>query len=237
VRGPAGTSVALTVLSPSTGKKRALTVKRARLAVPEVIETGVKDVGGVKIGTAHLLAFNQGAHGELKDAIDRELRQGAKGILLDLRGNGGGLLEEGVLVSSIFVDKGVVVSTKGRHRAARQFEAVGGAIPSNIPVVVLVDGGTASAAEIVTGALRDHGRATVVGTKTFGKGVFQEVQSLTNGGALDLTVGSFYLPHGENLAGHGIIPAVKAQDDTKTRRDEALPVALKTLAAKVKSGR
>jgi carboxyl-terminal processing protease len=77
----------------------------------------------------------------------------------------------------------------------------------------------------------------VVGTKTFGKGVFQEVQSLTNGGALDLTVGSFYLPNGENLAGHGIIPTVKAQDDPKTRRDEALPVALKTLAAKVESGR
>jgi carboxyl-terminal processing protease len=103
--------------------------------------------------------------------------------------------------------------------------------------VVLVDGGTASASEIVTGALRDHGRATIVGTKTFGKGVFQEVQSLSNGGALDLTVGSFYLPKGENLAGHGIVPPVKAQDDPKTKKDEALPVALRTLAAKVKSSR
>ena len=145
--------------------------------------------------------------------------------------------EEGVLVASIFVDKGLIVSTKGRNRPAHQFEAAGGAIPGNVPVVVLVDGGTASAAEIVTGALRDHGRATVAGTKTFGKGVFQEVQSLSNGGALDLTVGSFYLPHGENLAGHGIVPQVKAQDDPKTKKDEALPVALRTLAAKVKSGR
>ena len=238
VRGPAGTSVTLTVLTPSSGKKRTVSVKRARLLVPEVIETGVENVGGVRIGKAHLLAFNQGAHGELKDVIDRELSEGhARGILLDLRGNGGGLLEEGVLVSSIFMDKGLVVSTKGRHRPERRFDAVGGAIPSKVPVVVLVDGGTASAAEIVTGALRDHGRATVVGTKTFGKGVFQEVQSLTNGGALDLTVGSFYLPNGENLAGHGIIPTVKAKDDPKTRRDEALPVALKTLAAKVESGR
>jgi carboxyl-terminal processing protease len=235
IRGPAGTSVRITVLRPSTGQKRNVTVKRARLRVPEVIETGVVNTGGTKIGKAHLLAFNQGAHGELKDAIDRELSQGAKGILLDLRGNGGGLLEEGVLVSSIFVDKGVVVSTKGRHRPARQFESTGGSIPKNIPVVVLVDGGTASAAEIVTGALRDHGRATVVGTKTFGKGVFQEVQSLSNGGALDLTVGSFYLPNGENLAGHGIVPQVKAQDDPKTKADEALPVALRVLAAKVKA--
>ncbi|MFL5883976.1 MAG: S41 family peptidase, partial [Thermoleophilaceae bacterium] len=163
--------------------------------------------------------------------------QGAKGILLDLRGNGGGLLDEGVLVSSIFVDKGLIVSTKGRHRSERKFLAVGGAIPANVPVVVLVDGGTASAAEIVTGALRDHGRATIVGTKTFGKGVFQEVPELSNGGALDLTVGSFYLPDGENLAGHGIVPPVKATDNPKTKKDEALPIALKALAAKVASGR
>src|SRR5204862_2539595 len=129
-------------------------VKRERIQVPEVVGTGVVDAGGVKVGTAHLLAFNQGAHGELNTVIDRELAQGAKGILLDLRGNGGGLLEEGVLVSSLFVDKGLVVSTKGLHRGERKFFAVGGAIPANIPVVVLVDGGTASASEIVTGALR-----------------------------------------------------------------------------------
>jgi carboxyl-terminal processing protease len=237
IRGPAGSSVTLTVLRPATGQKRTVSVKRARLQVPEVIETGVRTVNGVKVGTAHLLAFNDGAHGELKDIIDRELKQGAKGILLDLRGNGGGLLDEGVLVSSIFVDKGLIVSTKGRHRSERKFLAVGGAIPANVPVVVLVDGGTASAAEIVTGALRDHGRATIVGTKTFGKGVFQEVPELSNGGALDLTVGSFYLPDGENLAGHGIVPPVKATDNPKTKKDEALPIALKALAAKVASGR
>ena len=101
---------------------------------------------------------------------------------------------------------------------------------------MLVDGGTASASEIVTGALRDHNRATVVGTKTFGKGVFQEDPELSNGGSLKITVGSYYLPDGENLAGHGIVPAVKAVDDPKTKADEALPVALRTLAAKVKSG-
>jgi carboxyl-terminal processing protease len=236
VRGPAGTAVSLTVLTPATGHRRTVAVKRERLQVPEVVGTGVVNTGGVKLGTVHLLAFNQGAHGELKDAIDRELSQGARGIVLDLRGNGGGLLEEGVLVASIFVNKGLIVSTHGLHRAVHQFEAAGGSIPSKVPVVVLVDGGTASAAEIVAGALRDHGRATVAGTKTFGKGVFQEVQPLSNGGALDLTVGSFYLPNGENLAGHGIVPPVKAQDDPKTKKDEALPVALRTLAAKVKSG-
>src|SRR5205823_9856630 len=108
VRGRAGTSVSLAVLTPSTGRKRTVSVKRERLRVPEVVETGVRTVNGVKVGTAHLLAFNHGAHGELKSVIDRELRQGARGILLDLRGNGGGLLDEGVLVSSIFVNKGVI---------------------------------------------------------------------------------------------------------------------------------
>src|SRR5207248_7315840 len=142
--------------------------KRAHLQIP-LVTRRLATSGGVKLGVVRLESFSNGAHGEVKKAVDQELGQRAKGIVLDLRGNGGGLLEEGVLVASVFVDKGLIVSTHGRHRAARQFEAVGGAIPSNVPVVVLVDGGTASAAEIVTGALRDHGRATVVGTKTFGK--------------------------------------------------------------------
>jgi carboxyl-terminal processing protease len=99
-------------------------------------------------------------------------------------------------------------------------------------MVVLVDKGSASSSEIVTGALRDRGRATVVGEKTFGKGVFQNVQQLDNGGALDLTVGSYFLPDGENLAHKGIVPTVPARDLPKTKRDEAMPIALAVLAAK-----
>ena len=101
-------------------------------------------------------------------------------------------------------------------------------------MVVLVDKGSASSSEIVTGALRDRGRATVIGQKTFGKGVFQNVEELQNGGVLDLTVGSYYLPSGENLAHKGIEPTVPAVDLPKTRRDEALPIALDVLAAKVR---
>jgi carboxyl-terminal processing protease len=98
--------------------------------------------------------------------------------------------------------------------------------------VVLVDRGSASASEIVTGALRDTKRATVVGTRTFGKGVFQEVVPLSNGGVLDITVGEYFLPSGENIGKKGVRPTVRAVDDPDTDRDEALPVALRTLAKK-----
>jgi carboxyl-terminal processing protease len=142
-----------------------------------------------------------------------------------------------VLISSIFLPDGKVVSTKGRARPEHVYDATGGAISTKIPVVVLVNGQTASASEIVTGALQDRHRATVVGTHTFGKGVFQEVERLSNGGALDITVGEYFLPSGRNLGGggvkrgSGITPNVEAKDNPKTPRvDEGLDAALQALA-------
>ena len=157
------------------------------------------------------------------------LKEGAQAIVLDLRGNGGGLLTEGVLVASIFIEDGKIVSVRGRRRAERTENAEGDAIDPEIPVVVLVDGGSASASEIVTGALRDRHRATVVGTHTFGKGLVQEVEPLSNGGYLDLTVANYYLPGGKTITTKGIKPQVKAVDKPRTKRDEALPVALDVL--------
>jgi carboxyl-terminal processing protease len=155
-------------------------------------------------------------------------------LVLDLRGNGGGALDEGILVASTFLKKGqLVVTTRGRTQPEQKLEATGKAIDADVPVVVLVDHNSASASEIVTGALRDHGRAQVVGVKTFGKGVFQQLEPLRNDGLLKLTVGSYYLPKGENLGGDGIEPPVKAKDKPRTRRDEAFPVALRTLRAKL----
>jgi carboxyl-terminal processing protease len=137
-------------------------------------------------------------------------------------------------VSSLFIQDGEIVSVRGRHRAVSTHDANGNAIlPKSVPVAVLVDGGSASASEIVTGALRDRGRATVVGTRTFGKGLVQEVERLSNGGVLDLTVANYYLPDGETITTKGIKPQVRAVDDPDTKRDEALPVALDTLAQKL----
>jgi carboxyl-terminal processing protease len=161
------------------------------------------------------------------------LDDGAQAIVLDLRGNGGGLLSEAVLVSSVFIEDGKIVSVRGRERPERTENAEGDAIDQDIPVAVLVDGGSASASEIVTGALRDRGRATVVGTHTFGKGLVQEVEPLSNGGYLDLTVANYYLPGGKTISTSGLKPQVKAFDKPRTKRDEALPVALDVLAGKL----
>jgi len=233
IKGPAGTKVELEVFTPGSDDSRTVHVERERIHVP--VATGrVVEHDGRKIGVVKLLSFSEGAHGVLRRQVDKVLDQGAQAIVLDLRGNGGGLLNEGVLVASIFIEDGRIVSVRGRARPERVENAQGDAIDADIPVVVLVDGGSASASEIVTGALRDRHRATVVGTHTFGKGLVQEVETLSNGGYLDLTVANYYLPGGKTISKGGLKPQVKAVDDPKTtKRDEALPVALDVLAAKL----
>ncbi len=230
IKGPSGTSVRLRVLSPGDDTARRVSVERERIEVP-VASGRIVERDGRKAGVVELTGFSAGAHGLLKAQIEKLLEQGAEGIVLDLRGNGGGLLSEAVLVSSIFVEDGEIVSVRGRSRSERTQEAQGDAIDEDIPVVVLVDGGSASASEIVTGALRDLDRATIVGTRTFGKGLVQEVERLSNGGVLDLTVANYYLPDGKTITKAGIKPQVKAQDDPETDRDEALPTAIDTLLA------
>ena len=235
IKGPAGTEVTLSVVS-GKADARDVRLKRARVDVPAV-EAEMEESGGRKIAHVRLAGFTSGAHGEVRKAVDDLLGKGAQGVVLDLRNNGGGLLNEAVLISSIFIDDGTIVSTDGRTRPKRVFEAAGDAIDHKIPVVVLVNRESASASEIVTGALQDRDRAEVVGTRTFGKGVFQEVRQLSNGGALDITVGEYFTPSGRNLGGGGvkqgagIEPDVKAEDDVKTKkRDEALDVAVETVA-------
>ena len=234
IKGPAGTMVELTVVTD--GRRRTIDVERAAISVP-VSEKQMKTAGGEKIGHVTITQFTSGAHGYVRENVRDLLDAGAQGIVLDLRHNGGGLLQEGVLTASVFIPDGLIVSTRGRNRPTQRFNASGDSIDTDIPVVVLVDQGTASASEIVTGALQDRERATVVGQRTFGKGVFQSVIELSNGGALDITVGEYFTPKGRNLGPRegkrGIEPDVKAVDDTKTEKvDEALQAALKALGAR-----
>jgi carboxyl-terminal processing protease len=239
IKGPPGTDVELGV-SREQGRRavtHAVRITRATISEP-VVTSVTRVVGGHKLGVVALATFSPGAHGELREAVERELRKGARGIVLDLRANGGGLVEEARLVASIFIPKGTIVTTRGRAQPSETLNAAGGAIPTSIPVVVLVDGNTASASEIVTAALQDHHRATVVGTHTFGKGVFQEEEPLSNGGALDITVGEYFTPDGRNLGGGGvkqgagITPEVPVASGVDTPR--GLAIALGTLAAKAK---
>jgi carboxyl-terminal processing protease len=174
----------------------------------------------------------------VSEAVHSLLRAGARGIVLDLRANGGGLVEEARLTASLFIPKGTIVVTRGRTQPTQTLTAAGGAVSSSIPVVVLVDGNTASAAEIVTAALQDHHRATVVGTHTFGKGVFQEEQPLSNGGALDITVGEYFTPNGRNLGGGGVKQGAGIMPDVPVPRgvdaEHGLDVALNALAEKAR---
>lgn len=233
IKGPAGTSVRLNVFTPGEDRDRTVKVKRERIEIP-VARGRIAERGGHRIGVVELLSFSSGAHGLLRREIEKVRRRGADALVLDLRGNGGGLLSEAVLVSSIFIEDGKIVSVRGRHRPEQTQDADGDAIDGDIPVVVLVDGGSASASEIVTGALRDRGRGTVVGTRTFGKGLVQEVNRLSNGGVLDLTVANYYLPGGRTISTRGIKPEIRAEDDPDTDRDEAMPVALDALVRELR---
>jgi carboxyl-terminal processing protease len=232
IKGPAGTPVTLRVVSEPRNRSRVVHLKRASVHVPVAIGK-ITRAGGRKVAYVRYVTFNQGAHGELSSTLERLYDRGAGGLLLDLRGNGGGLLTEAVLSASLFLRKGqLVVSTESRTMGDRDYDAVGDPLERH-PTVVLIDHDTASAAEILASALRDYGIARIVGTRSFGKGTFQEVIRLAAGGALDLTVGQYLTADGTSLAGEGIKPDVRAADDPKTPGDEALRRALAVLAPKL----
>jgi carboxyl-terminal processing protease len=233
IKGPEGTQVKLGVLDAKSGKVRDLKLTRAEVALPNV-SSSVKTVHGRKLGYIRMLSFSEGVHALLASAVRKVEREGAEGIVLDLRGNPGGLLEEAVLSASIFLPKGeVVVSTKSRTQGNSVHETIGGNLPK-VPLVLLIDRNTASSAEILTAALADDAGATVVGTRSYGKGVFQEEKDLSNGGALKLTVGEFFTPNGVNLArSGGIHPDVRARDNPETKVDEGKQRALSVLAGQV----
>jgi carboxyl-terminal processing protease len=235
IKGKAGTPVTLTV---ETGtRKHVVTLVRRDLVVP--VATGsIVTYHGIKIGSLSLASFTDGSGAELKEQVQKVLHQGARALILDLRDNPGGLLNEAVNVASIFIPDGTIVSTDGRSQPRQVYVAKGGAIPTGIPMVVLVNRGTASAAEIVTGALHDRGRAKVIGTHTYGKGVFQEIEPLPNGGALDFTVGEYFTPSGRNLGGGGVKEGAGIAPDISValsdRGDTQLAAAEKAVAAEVR---
>ena len=222
IKGNPGTDVVLEIEGPASahaGKPPVHSVRITRAIVSEpVVASATATIHGKKLGVVALASFTPGAHVEVMEAVQQVLQEGARGIVLDLRDNGGGLVEEAQLIASIFIPHGVIVSTSGRTQPRQVLMATGGAISTAIPMVVLVNENTASAAEIVTAALQDHHRATIVGSHTFGKGVFQEEQKLANGGALDITVGEYFTPNGRNLGGGGV--KTGSRSETRSARQE-----------------
>ncbi len=203
IKGEPGTKVELRIRPAAGGKEREVTISRAQVRVPAV-DGEIRKVGPPgdrrRVAYVRYATFSQGSHGELRETIERLYRDGAEGLVLDLRGNGGGLLNEAVLSASNFVDEGVIVSTSSRVSGDTDYEAVGGALDPR-PTVVLTNRDTASAAEILAAALDDYGLATLVGTRTYGKNTVQEILDLPSGGALDLTIGEYVTSEGESLAG------------------------------------
>ncbi len=234
IKGPEGTQVTVMIEKPKTHKKEEKRLTRAEVVLPNV-SSRVFHVDDKTIGYVRLLSFSSEASKQLAHGIEKAKREGAEALVLDLRENPGGLLDEAVSSASLFLPEGeVVVSTKSRTKGSTTRKSGPGQIVE-VPFDVLIDRGTASAAEIMTAALQDDAHATVVGTRSYGKGVFQEEHELANGGALKLTVGEYFTPNGENLARTGgIHPEVKVVDNPRTAVDEARQKALETVAAQVK---
>jgi len=226
LRGPDGTSV--TVSIDRGGATQVLTVDRVTLVVHDVQTQQLAD--GVTL--IRVAAFTRGVGRQVRDAVARLGAQTSGGVVLDLRGNPGGLLDEGVEVASVFLDGGPVVSYQRRGHGVRTLTANPGG-DTSIPLVVLVDGATASAAEVVAGALQDRNRAVIVGSRTYGKGSVQEPTRLSDGSALELTVGRYRTPNGRMIDGKGVEPDVYVDpaESPAFAEERALEVLLGLMAS------
>jgi carboxyl-terminal processing protease len=180
-------------------------------------------------GVIRLASFRAGAASQMRAELRMFARHNVSGLVLDLRSDPGGLLSQAIGVSSLFLDSGIVVSLSGAHFLHEDFRVTGKPV-THLPLVVLVDHYTASSAEIVAAALEEHGRALVIGQRTFGKGVVQAVDALGNGAALVFTVANYFTPDGESIAHVGVAPEIRSVDDPATPQDEALLTALASLA-------
>jgi carboxyl-terminal processing protease len=231
IKGEKGTVVHLRI-SRANGHRINFTVVRSDVAVPSLSSRLVR-FAGEKIGYVRLTSFPDSSAQRVNDATEELVARGAKGIILDLRDNPGGLLTEAVRTTSVFLDKGVVCTVSGLHQEETVYEVNGGAEFPRLPITVLVNGGSASAAEIVAAALSDNERAVIVGQRTYGKASVQSIRPLSAGRALKLTTATYLTPAGTDLAGHGIRPAVKMDNDPLTQRDEMIRAAERVLAGQL----
>ena len=232
MRGPVGSSIELTVRR--SGEKKALIFSVTR----EIIEVkSVKvDLLDENIGYLRLTSFNENSAEQIEKEIKKlENKNELKAYILDLRNNPGGLLSQAIKISDFFLDDGEIVSTKGRRSSEnRKWFAKKGDITDGKTLIVLINYGSASASEIVAGALKDHKRAVLLGANSYGKGSVQSIIPLKNKGAIRLTVAKYYLPSGKSISEVGVSPDIEIEEDLddfkiKTETDNQLNYALKLL--------
>lgn len=218
IKGPEGTTVSLQVRRD--GELLKLEIERDSIELPNVVSryNDADDLGYLR-----LFGFARGAGRQVRNEIAQLQYNGARGLVLDLRDNGGGLFSEAIDVASVFIEDGEIVSYKKRSRPTVVYDARGDAY-EDLPVVVLVNEGTASASEIVAGALQDRKRAVVIGRTTYGKGSVQEVVPLRDASAVKLTTASYYTPSGTNIDGTGIRPDVEIKAGAEVQRRRAVEI-------------
>ncbi|GAB4526236.1 MAG: S41 family peptidase [Anaerolineae bacterium] len=229
IRGEAGTTVVLTIFRDGVDEPFDVPVVRARIEI-EVVES--QRLEG-DIGYIYLTEFSRGATGKMVEAIQKLSEEAPlAALILDLRDNPGGLLDESIFVSSQFIDEGVITIEKLKGGEEQVFEAQPGGVALDLPLVVLVNRGSASASEIVAGAIQDHDRGTVLGEQTFGKGTVQIPHTLSDGSELRVTIAEWLTPSGKQISGEGIIPDVyveRTQEDFVEGRDPQLERAVEYL--------
>lgn len=216
IRGPAGSEVTLTVEREGIGEPFPVTVTRARLEIP-IVEAEVREDG---VGYIRLREFSATASSALEDGLESLLEEDPGGIVLDLRQNPGGWLDQAIEVADLFLGESLVAVERFSDGTERKFWAHDGDIAEGVPVVVLVNNGSASASEIVAGALQDHERAILVGVPTFGKGSVQRPFELSDGSELRVTVGLWFTPDDQRIQGEGLMPDIEVPWPDEERQED-----------------
>ena len=230
MRGPVGSSIELTVRRKNLKKSLTFNIQRQIIEVQSVES---KLLGDKKnIGYVKLKSFNENSDKQFIKLVKKFEKQNLKGYIIDLRNNPGGLLNQAITITDFFLEKGEIVSTRGRRTSeTRKFFARTGDGVKGKPVIVLINNGSASASEIFAGALKDHKRAIILGENSYGKGSVQSIIPLKNGGGIRLTISKYYLPSGKSISEVGVSPDIvieeEKQFELETDKDNQLNYAIK----------
>ncbi|MBC7251286.1 MAG: S41 family peptidase [Anaerolineae bacterium] len=227
IRGPVGSQVGLTIRRQGVAELVVLTITREEIVTPSVTWQMVEDQAGM--GYIRIMRFTERTPQELQEALTELKGQGMTRLILDLRDNGGGLLTEAIQVTGQFIDGGVVLYERRRNAPEKAYEAQGEGMARDVPLAVLVNGGTASAAEIVAGALQDHQRGPLIGERTFGKGSVQFIYDLSDSSSLHVTSAQWFTPNRHQINGLGLSPDIEVPltaEDREQGRDPQMEQAI-----------